>query len=100
MGTGGLALELGMELHTDEVGVIGQLDDLDEVAIGVDACDPKTRLTQGLPVAVVELVAVAMALTDGLVAVERTRTRARLDVAAVRPPGASCPPSPGLLDRP
>ena len=68
------ALELGVELHADEPRVVAELDDLDEVALGVASRrSRRPAASSALAVVVVELVAVAVALVDRLVAVGRAR---------------------------
>src|SRR5205814_7037759 len=80
---GGLALELGVELHAHEEGVVAHLHNLDEVALGVDAPDDQPRGLEPVAVGVVELVAVAVALLDRLVAVSGARAGAGAQRAAV-----------------
>ena len=70
------ALELGMELAGDEPRVVGQLDDLDEAAVRRLAGQHHARGLERLAVAVVHLEAVAMALVDDLLAVDRGGLRA------------------------
>jgi hypothetical protein len=57
-----LGLELGVELDAHEEGVVGQLDDLDQAELGVDAARHQAAGDQAVAVGVVELVAVAVAL--------------------------------------
>src|SRR5262249_29823808 len=56
--------ELGMELPGDEVGVLGDLDDLDQLFLGPDPGDTQARLLEAREIVVVHLVAVAMPLLD------------------------------------
>ena len=64
VGLEGLGLEFGMELAAEEVGVAGNLDDLDVGLVGSGAADFEAGAgEQGLVLAV-ELVTVAMALAD------------------------------------
>ena len=64
MGLEGLGLEFGVELHREEEGVVLQLDDLDQVAAGVDARDEQAGALELADVGVVHLVAVAVAFAD------------------------------------
>src|SRR5215475_12128420 len=52
--------ELGMELAGHEVGMLGQLDDLDELLLGPQAGDAQPVLLELWQVVVVDLVAVAV----------------------------------------
>ena len=61
-------------------GCVGQLDDLDELAVERAADDLEALVRQRLLVEAVELVAVAVALVDDVGAVERVRLRARLQL--------------------
>src|SRR5436190_87245 len=79
-----LRLELGVELHRDVVGMVGQLDDLDELAIERAADDLQPLVGQRLFIETVELVAMPVALLDDVGAVERVRARSGLQLARVR----------------
>src|SRR5215211_5501435 len=72
---GGPRLELGMELAGDEPGMVGQLEDLDELTLQVGAGDNEARLGHPLPVQVVDLVAVPMPLEHDALAVGLVRAR-------------------------
>ena len=67
----GAALELRVVLHADEPGMLRQLDDLHQIAVGVDAADAHAGLDKLAAIQVVELVAMAMALEDILRAIGR-----------------------------
>ena len=69
----GPALELGMELAGHEPRVVLQLDDLDEPPVGRLAGQEHAGRLERLAVAVVHLEAMAMALVDDLLAVDRRR---------------------------
>src|SRR5207302_291805 len=56
--------ELGMELTGDEVGVLRDLDDLDQLLLGPDAGDAQHVLLQAREVVVVHLVPVTVTLLD------------------------------------
>ena len=60
----GTALELRMELHPYKPGVAGELHDLHQPSVRGEAGEAEARSFEGLPVGVVELVAVAVALVD------------------------------------
>ena len=64
---GRTALELRVELRGDEVGVAGQLDDLDELAVRGEAARHEPRRLDGLLrlARVCELIAVAVPFRDG-----------------------------------
>src|SRR4051812_25250955 len=79
-----LGLELRVELHGDVPGVIPPLDDLDELAVEGAAHDLHAVVGQGLLVEAVELVAVAVALLDHVLAIQLARQRAWLQGARVR----------------
>src|SRR5688572_365781 len=79
-----LRLELGMELHRYIVRMVGQLDDLHELAVERSADDLEPLLGQRLLEQAVELVAVAVALGDDVAPVERVRPRTRFQPALVR----------------
>ena len=59
-----LRLQLGVELHADEPGVVGHLDDLGQAAVGRHAGEAQARRAQAVDVVDVDLVAVAVALAD------------------------------------
>src|SRR4051794_23009251 len=81
MGPGRLALELGVELHGQEPGVIGQLDDLHELAVRAGAGHGEAVLLERLAIAVVELVAMAVPLADLFLAVGRERAAGGVEPA-------------------
>src|SRR5690349_14740116 len=60
----GLGLELGVELHADEPGMVRQFDDLDQVVLRVHAGHHHARVLQALAVGVVQLEPVPVALAD------------------------------------
>ena len=60
----GLGFEFGMELAAEEVGVAGNLDDLDVGRVGRGAADAQAGAGEQRFVLAVELVAVAVALAD------------------------------------
>ena len=62
MGPGRLGLKFGMELNGQEPGVVAQLDDLDNDAVGTGARRDQAVLLKRLAVFIVKLVAMAMAL--------------------------------------
>src|SRR5216684_2611984 len=59
-----LRFELGMVLHADEPGMVGDLDDFRQLAVRRHAGEAQTRLLELAHVVDVDLVAVAMALAD------------------------------------
>ena len=61
MGCGRARLELGMELAGDKVGMLRQLHDLHELAIGRKAAEHQALLGHGLEVGLVEFEAVTVA---------------------------------------
>src|SRR5436309_2991430 len=65
-----------MELAGHEVRVVLDLDDLDQLLLRPDARDQQPVLLERLEVVVVDLVAVAVALADDPLAVERRRAAA------------------------
>src|SRR4051794_2386246 len=64
VGLGRLRLELGVELDGEEPGVVGQLDDLDQVAVGAGAGGAQAGLVERPAIGVVDLVAGAVPLVD------------------------------------
>ena len=90
----GAALELGVELRGDEAGVVGQLDDLDQPAVGRRAADDEPGRLELRPQVVVDLEAVAVTLEDHLLAVRRRRPWCRPPGAPRWRPGAWCRPCP------
>lgn len=62
-------LQLGMELHRDEPGVVGNLEHLDQTVLGADPGEDHPPLLQRGAVGVVELIAVPVALLDQLLPV-------------------------------
>ena len=71
MGRGGLALELGVELNRHKPGMVGELHDFDERAVGVCAGDHQAGRLEPLAIPRVELVAVAVSLGDRLATIGR-----------------------------
>ena len=65
-----LGLELGMKLDGQVPGMAGELDDLDELPIERPADNLEAAIEERLLILAVELVAMAMALVDDLLAVE------------------------------
>src|ERR1700716_412054 len=59
-----LRLQLGMELHADEPGVVGKLDDLRQQPVGRHAREPQTRLFEAVAIGDVDLIAMAVPLAD------------------------------------
>ena len=47
VGGGRAGLELGVELDADEPGVIGELEDLDEIVGGADPGEPRALASNG-----------------------------------------------------
>src|SRR5689334_8612219 len=76
--------ELRMELAGEKPRMVRELDHLDEQIVHRLARDHEPQILELLPIAVVELVAMAMALADHVLAVELTRERARLEPALLR----------------
>src|SRR5690349_2150645 len=62
MGLVRLALEFRMELAGDKEGMVGQLNNLDQLAVRGEATEHKACLLEPLPVGIVEFVAMPMAL--------------------------------------
>lgn len=60
----GPGFQLRVELYPHEPGVAGQLHDLHQPPVGGQAGQLQPRLGQGIPVFVVELVAVTVPLGD------------------------------------
>ena len=73
----------GMELGADEPGVVGEFDDFDEVGVGIGADALHAVLLEVGEVAVVEFVAVAVALLDGGLAVDGVGLAAFAQLAGV-----------------
>ena len=69
----GAALELGVGLGGYEPGVFGQLDHLDQAAVGREARHDEARFLQPAAIGVAHLVAVAMPLVYELGAIGRMR---------------------------
>src|SRR5271157_5515357 len=76
-----LRLELGMELAAQEVGVVGNLDDLDVGAVGRCAADAQSACGKRALVLAVELVPMAMTLADLVPPVRLVRQGAGLKLA-------------------
>ena len=72
-----------MELDGDEERMRRQLHDFDEVGVGIDAAHPQASLFHRLEVEVVELVAVAVALGDVVLAVDVVGQRPLQEVAGI-----------------
>ena len=85
-------LELGVELAGHEPRVVLELDDLDEPAVGRLAAQQHARRLERLAVAVVHLEAVAVALVDDLLAVDRGGLRAGRRAGPGRGPRRIVPP--------
>ena len=83
VGTVGTALELGVELARDEPRVIGQLDDLHQLAVRGLARAHQTCIFEAGTEARVDLVTVAVAFVDQLAAVGRGSFRSRRQPAGV-----------------
>lgn len=66
----GSALELGVELDSDEPGVIGALHDLRQGAVGAHSGEDQAALLERILVVDIDLVAVAVALRDAFGAVD------------------------------
>ena len=73
-----LRLELRMELHADEPGMIGQLDDLGQAVVRRHAGEAQPRRAQAVDVVDVDLVAVTVALADLDLVVDPVREAAAL----------------------
>ena len=67
--------ELRVELASDEPGMVGHLDDLDEGAVERLAGDLESRVLQRVHVGIVELVAMPVPLADDVGAVHRAHPR-------------------------
>src|SRR5688572_6520558 len=76
--------ELGMRLAREEPRVVLQLDHLDQQVVHRLRRDHEAGVLELRAVAVVELVAVAMALADDLLAVQLARERAALEARFLR----------------
>src|SRR6185437_6954727 len=73
----GLRFQLGVELHADEPGVTGDLDDLGQFAVGRHAGEAQPLVLETALVVDVDLVAVAMTLADIGGAIELAHPTAR-----------------------
>src|SRR6266542_138876 len=62
--------EFGMELSRDEVGMLGQLDDLHELLLGPHPRHAQPVLLHALQIVVVDLVAVTVTLLDDALAIQ------------------------------
>ena len=62
-----------MKLATHHEGVILDLGNFDQVCIGIDTRDSQTSRLELIAVFVIDFVSMAMALTNGLFAVELAR---------------------------
>ena len=88
----GLRFELGVVLHGQEPRMLGQLDDLDQRAVGAGAGELHAVGRELLAVDVVELVAVAVPLGDPLAAVASRRASSPGRAAPAARRAASCRP--------
>src|SRR5215210_8570312 len=79
------ALELRVKLAPDEERVVFELGYLDESSVGRGAGEDHPGLGKGVPVAVVDLVAVPVALVDEVLVVDLGRQSAWRDLARVVP---------------
>src|SRR5688572_23252742 len=79
-----LGLELRMELDGEEPRVVGQLDDLRQIPLDVVPREHEAVPLDGLPIAVVHLVAVAMALDDAIHPIRAMGERLGNELAGVR----------------
>src|ERR1700752_4906929 len=82
-----------MELAADEPGMVGYLDHLDERGVRLESGEPHATRLDRLAVRVVELVAMAVAFGDLLLAVDLCGDRAVGELARV----GSEPHRPALL---
>ena len=92
------SIELGVELASEEVGMVGDFDDLDVGSVGSGAGDLKAGAGEQLLVFAIELVAVTMAFADlgGAVGRWANDPGSNLQVHAPRrmvPPSSSTPRS-------
>src|SRR5438128_254073 len=74
-----------MELAADHPGVVGQLDNLDQLAVRRVAGDDETSLLQDRSIAIVELPAVSVALVDALFAVRAPGATVQVEPARIGP---------------
>ena len=77
------AFELGVELHADVERSVGQLDCFDKSAVGGKSREGKACRGQPFAVVVIELVAVAVALADGICTVAAAHRGIGCDDAGV-----------------
>src|SRR5258708_28325993 len=77
--------QLRMVLHADEPGMVWDLDDLGQDAVGRHAREPQTHLLQPVLVIDVDLIAIAVALPDPALAVDALHPGA---TPQIRPVGA------------
>lgn len=70
MGPVGAGFELGVGLGADEPGVIDKLNHLHDAVVGRKAGELHAVVGQSLPIVVVHLIAVPVALVNGLLSVE------------------------------
>ena len=78
-----LRLQLRVKLHADEPGVVRQLDDLGQAAVGRHAGEAQAGRAQAVDVVDVDLVAVAVALADRGLLVDAMHEAAALEHAGV-----------------
>src|SRR5664280_1098057 len=60
----GFAVEFGMKLAGDVEGVVGKLDDLDQLAIRREPAQDESRFVELFPIDIVELVSMPVAFLD------------------------------------
>src|SRR3989344_2962920 len=76
--------KLGMKLHAHEPGMVGQLDDLHQVALGVDPAERHARAHVPFAIGVVKLIAVAVPFRHVLPSIRFVGTTALVDAARIR----------------
>ena len=81
---GRFTLEFRVELAGDVKGMVTQLNDFYELAVGRKAAEHETRRLEHLAVGIVEFVAMAMAFVHQERAVEVRRARAHDQLAGLR----------------
>ena len=88
----GLGLEFRMELHGEEPRMVGQLDDLDEIAVGTQSAGDEALGLERFAIFVVELVAMPVPFVDRFLTVRtaargfRARARQGHDPSRIVPP--------------
>src|SRR6185295_20215842 len=85
------ALQFGMELDTDEPGVVGPLDDLGQLVVGRHAREDQARTLERALIVDIDLVAVAMALADLVRPVDRADDAVAVELGRIgaEPHGAA-----------